>query len=154
MSPSRKACVASALSLYPDARPLCITRASSFYSPAFKVIPWDSVMGQLAAFLRVPKDAYAWTDPMCFSDWARFWFLAHNPDTLYLDTDCRLKARFDFKDRPMHAGIFLLYASAGFDGLALLRMLKARSEKRLNLLNDFGEKLGWEELPAFWYQHG
>lgn len=154
LPPQRNACVSAALSLYPDAEFACITMSSSFYSAAIKVIPWDMVKAQLSAFLGVPKDAYAWHDPMCFSDWARFWFLANNPDTLYLDTDCRMKARFDFRDRPMHAGIFLLYTHAGSDGSALMRMLKARAGKRINVLNDFGDKLGWDELPPFWYHHG
>jgi hypothetical protein len=149
----RKACVQSALSLYPDAKAFCITKQSEFMG--MTVVPWENAKGQMAAFLRIPKDTYAWNDPMTFADWARFWFLAQNPNTLYLDTDCRMKARYDFEThgRDTHAGIFLLYANAANEGLSILRMLRERAEQRVNLLNDFGEKLGWEELPDHWYQH-
>lgn len=149
---ARQACVKGTLSLYPDAEVYCITKAKIF--PGMKVIPWEEMLGKMKAFLGLKRTPYAWHNPICFSDWARFFFLAHNPNTLYLDTDCRLKARFDFETHAgaVHAGIFLLYAH--YDGLPLLRMLKDRASQRVNLLNDFGDKLGWEALPSFWYQHG
>lgn len=154
LPPERKAAVQSALSLYPDAQAFCITKQSEFLG--MKVVPWENIKAQISAFLAIPRDPYAWLDPMTFADWARFWFLAQHPNTLYLDTDCRMKARYDFEThgRNMRAGIFLLYANVGSDGLSLLRMLKERAQHRINLLNDFGPKLGWEELPERWYQHG
>jgi hypothetical protein len=147
---ARKACVHSTACLYPDAEIFCITKASEFLG--YRVISWDRLKAQMAAFLGVPKDTYAWNDPMTFADWARFYFLAMNPGTLYLDTDCRMKQRYDFQ-RPTQAGVFLLYVPPLFNGLPLLAKLKERAQKRVNLLNDFKDALGWEEIPDHWYQH-
>lgn len=153
---TRKACVTGTLSLYPDAEAFCITKAPKFMG--MKVIPWMEVLGKMKAFFGFQKTPYAWNNPMCFSDWARFWFLANNDNTLYLDTDCRMKARFDFETNgafvQSDGNICLLYAPKGWNGNSLLLKLKDRARERVNLLYDFRSKLDAEKLPVWWYSHG
>lgn len=107
----------------------------------------------LRGLIRPP---YEWLNPMCFSDWARFWFLAGHPNTLYLDTDCRMKARFEFEHHKEfvrgEGDIHLLYAPVGFRGAHMIHMLKER--RRINLLHDFRNKLEGDVLPRHWFTHG
>lgn len=130
----RRAAVEATRAMYPDARALCISRWPEFL-PGFEVLPWDAVVEEMAADLDVAEVPVTWRRGyMAFSDWARFWFLAKNPDTFYLDTDARPVAPIPLggleKFTLPYWEIFALYApqnGAAANLLPILRQLKARN---------------------------
>lgn len=154
----RRACVQSALDLYPEATFSCITRLRHFVSPQFKVIPWDEILFQMTDYFNFKGIPYTWLDPMHFSDWARFWYLAHHPDTLYLDTDATVLKRLPLGDKALCPpnNIHTLYSPPGFDGEHFLKLMKDQSHRHVGLLLSFAHRMKpeWSDpLPEGFVDH-
>jgi hypothetical protein len=157
---SRREAIEATLELYPDAEYSCITRNKHFVSDQFSIIPWDEILFQMLNHFGLRNVPYRWLEPMTFSDWARFWHLSHTPDTLYLDTDCRMLTRYDFQaqGKAMYSpgNICLLYTPKGFDGRHFLDLMEARAKVNIGLLLDFHYKMRPEwaaPAPADCFRH-
>lgn len=157
---NRRAAIEATLSLYPEARASCITRLKHFVSDQFEIIPWDDILFQMMNHFGFRSIPYKWMDPVTFSDWARFWYLGNNGDTLYLDTDCKMLKRYafekEFKAIYSPGNICLLYAPDGFKRENFLAMLEARARQHVGILMDFAGKFGsaWaKEIPSEYFQH-
>ena len=152
----RAEAIASTMNLYPDANFLCITKLHHFFSDRFQVISWDSVMQEMKAHFKFKEIPYGWNGYMCFSDWARFWYLGNHGDTLYLDTDAKMLKRFEFGDKVVcpKREICLLYCPEGMGG-NLISLLDARARQHVTLLLDFAEKMdpAWSEPISREYFH-
>ncbi len=156
---NRKAAVKATLDIYPEAECICISQFPEFYSSRFTMLDWFDIKDKMKAFLGLSATPYAWNHYMAFSDWARFWFLGHNPGSLYLDTDAKMLKRYDF-DREHKAlysenNICALYSPANAKGENFLDMIQKRAKKNIGLLLDFHAKFGaWAKpLPAEYFQH-
>jgi hypothetical protein len=86
------------LDLYPDANVQCITQSDQFVSDHIGIIPWNEILFTMTSIFGFRDIPFRWHDPMTFSDWARFFWLGTHPDTLYLDTDCRMLKPYPFED--------------------------------------------------------
>lgn len=141
---SRAQAIAATMNLYPDAEYFCITTLGHFFSDAFKVISWDYVMDCMLRSFDFQERPYRWNEYMCFSDWARFWYLGNHGDTLYLDTDAQMLKRYEFGgDKVIYPEreICLLYSPASEARIKLLDLLEQRAGQHVNLLIDFAGKL-------------
>lgn len=112
----REMAIRATQGIYPEASYACITRLPEFLG--MRVIPWDEVAEEMRVFFGFKHLPYTWHDPRTFSDWARFWYLGTHGETLYLDTDARMTARYafqkEFKVVYSPGNICLLYAPKGF----------------------------------------
>ncbi len=156
---NRAEAIASTMNLFPEAEFLCITKFHSFFSDRFQVISWDDLMEEMRLYFGFKSIPYCWLSYMAFSDWARFYYLGHHGGTLYLDTDTRMLQRFEFGEKVVYPEreICLLYAPGNPENRQnLLRLLKNRAKKRVNLLLDLHSQMksGWAEMiPSAFYRH-
>lgn len=108
----RQANIKRCFELYPNAEYFCISKKDFFFSSDFKIIDWDSMVLEIENYFPFGK-LHGISNS---SDWMRFWYLAHNPQTLYMDTDVFLNRFFDFesKTKPMFPtrDIYILYSGA------------------------------------------
>jgi hypothetical protein len=157
---SRAEGIKRTLDLYPEAIPYCITRNKSFVSERFQIIPWDPLLIEMADYFAFKQMPYRWHEPVTFSDWARFYWLALHGDTLYLDTDAAMVKRYAF-DREYKLvysprNICLLYAPAVFPREHLLSLLAARARQHVGILLDLVGKFRpeWSKpIPSEFFQH-
>ena len=155
---SRRKAVESALDLYPEAEAICITRNAHFVSDRVRIIPWDEILCPMLDRFGLRAVPYRWLEPVTYSDWARFWFLAHNPDTLYLDTDATVLKRLNLADKFLYpvGNIYALYAPPRFDGENLLHLMEERAKHNIGILIDFANKFSPEwasPLPLGFVEH-
>ncbi len=157
---SRAEAIAETMNLYPEAEYYCITKMHHFFSDKFKVIPWMVVMEEMMLFFGFQTIPYEWNRYMCFSDWARFWYLGNNADTLYLDTDCRMLKRYDFANewRILYpeGNICILYSPDNAKGERLLALLDEQARKHVGLLLGFYQKMNPEwsaTIPNEYFRH-
>lgn len=155
---SRRKAIEATLGLYPEARCFCITRLKSFVSNRFEILDWDSLLLRMADHFGFKETPYRWQDPMTFSDWARFYHLAYNPDTLYLDTDCQMLLRyaFDIENKVIHSpnNICLVYSPNNSKAMNILELLRDRKHvgTLMDLLPHFGPT--WSKpIPPEYFRH-
>jgi hypothetical protein len=151
LPPERLESIEATRALYPDADFFCITKLKAFMS--FTVVPWFDLMEEMIRFLGFSSMPWRWNEWMCFSDWARFYWLGMNPNTLYLDTDARMLKRYEFGDVPVYSprNICLLYP--GNCGARFLDLLKTRPRVNL-LLNLFIPLSAWAQpMPEGHFRH-
>lgn len=158
----RAADISATMKIYPDAEYLCITKSPEFFSSAFTVISWKKVMDEMIEYFKIRSVPYNWTKYMIFSDWARFWFLSHNGDTLYLDTDARMLKKIDFTDEKMillpSNEICVLYSPDSENKNHFLRLLKERlmGGHGLGILYHLSSSFdpAWSKrIPREYFQH-
>jgi hypothetical protein len=156
----RKACIDSTMSLYPDAEYFCISRFPTFHSDRFTMINWFEMMEQMRSHFGLKATPYRWQDPVCFSDWARFWFLGMNGDTLYLDTDAEMVKLFDFEAECKvvysPGNICLLYTPKVFQREHFLVLQEAQAKKSIGLLMGFHTRFSpsWATaIPQEYFRH-
>lgn len=143
--------------LYPDAEFCCITKLKEFMG--MKIIPWEEIEDLMLRFFQWNEIPYHLNHWMCFSDWARFFFLGSYPDTLYLDTDCWILKRFDFENetkvRYSYGNICLLYAPGNGSASRFIALLKEQAKRNVGLLVDFANRLPEfaEPIPQEFYSH-
>lgn len=82
--------------LYPDANFLLLTNGNPLL-PYQKIINWEEEKERMIKFYNLSFFPTQWNEYMAFSDWYRFYYLINNPNTLFLDTDCRMLKHFDFE---------------------------------------------------------
>lgn len=122
------------LTLYPDTTYYCITRLPFFCSDKINIISWDKYEQEISDHFKYPK---TFPNLFIFTEWARFWFLANNPNTLYIDTDVKLLQYYDYEssDKYIHTDfdINLLYSpKQGMPNL-ITNMEKNKTYCRLRL---------------------
>lgn len=145
------------MDLYPNADYFCITRLKFFISERFTLISWDDLLMRMADHFGFNEIPYGWHDPMTFSDWARFYYLAYNPDTLYLDTDCKMTEKYFFETERkfIHSpgNICLLY-SPNQTAMHPLEMIRERTN--VGLLIDLAFKMDrkWSKpISSQYFKH-
>jgi hypothetical protein len=109
---NRIICIENTHNVYPDCTYHCLTNKTPL--PFLEPISWDDEMLKVASFFAIDNIPKQWEDFMTFSDWYRFYHLINHPNTLYLDTDCKINKMYDFESRgkliyPQNE-IFLLYS--------------------------------------------
>jgi hypothetical protein len=139
LSQQRKDCMERVHNLYPECTFTCLTNSSPL--PFLFPVPWDKSLREVATFFSISEIPKQWDNFMAFSDWYRFYYLINHPDTLYLDTDCKLNVRYDFESKgnliyPENE-IFLLYAPSN----GIFAKMKLLLE-RYALLKCYGTLLG------------
>lgn len=149
----RRAAVRATLDLYPDADCFCITRALSFHSERFNVIPWDSLMSEMREYFGFREIPYNWLNPITFSDWARFWVLGHSENTLYLDTDAKMEKAFPFGPRMAHSPGNICVMWSGSDGGKLIDMLMEQAKKNIGQLMPLHRQLDSIPIPSEFFTH-
>ena len=78
----RMKCIRRALTIYPTAHFQVITTMKEFFN--MQVIEANDISNNLNDEFSIGITLH---DPICFSDYARYYWLARNPQTLYIDTD-------------------------------------------------------------------
>lgn len=135
-----------ALDRYPDGEFHCISRSKSFFCSEFKVIDWEDTVSEIEGFFCL-KDVGKFISYIYFSDWARFLFLAQNPDTLYMDTDVKLLKKYDFDKeekflKPKNE-ICILYAPKNGAASNMVPILRKKLERRpvYRMLYNIGRRM-------------
>ena len=152
--------IKTCLKFYPDAQYFCISKKPSFFSRDFKIIDWDQTVSEIETYFDFGKLEGIGNS----SDWMRFWFLAHNPDTLYMDTDITLKKGFDFHEvgRLMfpEKDIYILYSGNEDHGSDIIEAMEAEpiqhksgSFTHLVYLPKRFEKSQFETIPSDVFLH-
>ena len=157
---SRERCIRATMEIYPEARYFCITRADSFLG--FSVIPWDEIQREMVSHFGFKRTPYAWLDHRTFADWARFWYLGTHEDTLYLDTDATMTARYPFEgeDRMIYSpgNICLLYVPKGFRRERFLSMQERQAKihpgQLLRFYTQFESAWAKPMPKGFFHHHG
>jgi hypothetical protein len=75
-------CIRQAMKIYPEAKFQVITTLKEFFG--MQIIDANEILDKLNDEFSIGINL---TDPICFSDYARYYWLARNPKTLYIDTD-------------------------------------------------------------------
>lgn len=154
---SRRKAIEATTALYPEAKRLCITRQKAFL-PGFEIVPWDNLRDSMTRHFGFRSPPYAWNNPVTFSDWARFFWLATHGDTLYLDTDAKMLKLYAFGPEMVYSkgNICLLYVPKDFDGARFLSMLGRRAKLHVGILMDFAYKFDvrWSKpIDSSYFQH-
>jgi len=130
----REECISATRAIYPNAKYACITKLN-FFLEGFEVISWDDVLHQMVKDFNLSEVPRSWNRFMEFSDWARFWYLANNPNTMYSDTDCQMLKYFDFEKQIKFIypkkEIFLLYSPQSGMGKNSMELLKYTLSKNI-----------------------
>ena len=143
----RKQNIRLALDRYPQAKFFCITREKEFFDPRFNIVSWDETLRNIEDFFGVRDDISKFDNYINFSDWARFYFLVNNPDTLYMDTDVTLAKEYDFENeekflKPIRE-ICLLYAPKNGAAENMIPILRKKLERRATyrILMNIGRRM-------------
>jgi hypothetical protein len=157
---SRERCIRATMGIYPEARYFCITRAGSFLG--FSVISWEGIQKEMADYFGFKQIPYAWLDNRTFADWARFWYLGTHGETLYLDTDATMTARYPFENEYKvvysPGNICLLYSPKGFKRENFLALQEKQARIHPGQLMGFHKQFNdvWAKpIPeGFFHHHG
>jgi hypothetical protein len=156
----RKAYIDSTMNLYPDAEYFCISTFPTFHSDRFTVLNGSEMMDEMKNHFGFKSTPYRWQDPICFSDWARFWFLGMHGDTLYLDTDAEMLRVFNFEaeNKMIYSpgNICLLYTPKGFLREHFLALEESQAKKSIGLLMGLHLKFNpsWATpIPPEYFRH-
>lgn len=156
----RKARIDSTMSFYPDAEYVCISQFPTFHSSRFHMVNWFDVMDQMKAHFNLKEIPFRWRDPVCFSDWARFWWLGIYGNTLYLDTDAKMVRYYDFEaeTKVIHSpdNICLLYSPKGFARGHFLKLQEAQAKRYMGILMGIHTRFSpeWSKpIPPDYFEH-
>ena len=156
----RQNAIAETMLVYPDAEYVCITKQKSFLDPKIKCIDPQVITDQMVTYFELKETPEVWKEYLIFSDWVRYFYIANNPDTLYLDTDCRALKTFDFSkvEKVLNPkfDIFLLYSPANGIGKEILPILKEQSKKCISLTVFLARTIKplWAgEMPEGYFKH-
>lgn len=156
----RKNAIAETMLVYPDAEYVCITKQKAFLDPKIKCIDPQVVIDQMKVYFELKETPEVWKEYLIFSEWARYFYIANNPDTLYLDTDCRMLKQFDFNkaEKVLNPSldIFLLYSPQNGIGKEILPILKEQAKKCIANTVFLARtiKPAWAgEMPGEYFKH-
>lgn len=157
----RNNCIEETRALYPDADYYCVTEDNEIM-PFAKKISWSKEKNKLKKFYGLKTFPKQWKNFITFSDWYRFYFLINNPNTLFLDTDCKMVKYFDFEneEKVIYAEqeICLLYAPKNNSFNAMKLTLERHIELKCygNLLGTcmyIKNQMNSKVLDASYYNH-
>jgi len=132
----RDACIRRAFELYPEANFKCITTLKDFYG--MEIIDAEEVAAKMKS-----EGYYSDIDNfIALSDEMRFWWLARNKNTLYLDTDIYCVDKFNTDNTPKKSCIEALWNGDNY--LPFIKILETRAKGELFI--DIEEKLDIEDM--------
>jgi len=123
----RDACIRRAFEMYPEANFKCITTLKDFYG--MELIDANELCTKMES-----EGYYSDIDNfMALSDEMRFYWLARNKNTLYLDTDTYCSERFELSALPRKAGIEALWSGDDCGPFEIILKIRDKGQFFINL---------------------
>jgi hypothetical protein len=156
----RQNAIAETMAIYPNAEYICITKQKTFIDPKFKCIDPQEIIEQMLTYFGLVEIPERWKTYLIFSEWARYFYIAQNPGTLYLDTDCRMLKQYDFENEKKvlnpHNEIYLIYSTQSGIAKEILPIMKEQVKKVIAstiLFAHLMNPLWGAEMPPEYFKH-